>query len=217
MQCSPRKLREDTIFCFVVREDILRISLSTIISLLAASFMLTACVDPILSTPDNVNNTYKLSAKPPVGYGRIYVVPAEGKNYSENSYVITGRVFVSKAGGKQAFVGSVSEDHFVAFDTTPGDILIRTECPQYTPSEDTFHIADGETLVLKPVNHLDAVAFAGGSFGLVGVLTASAVNSTFDTGSAYGVLDTKSLPQKLMGKDLTLISHDAKKYVKQGD
>jgi len=209
-----RKLREVTSWA---GEDILRVSLSTIVSLSAVSFMLLACVDPILSAPDNINNTYKNSVKSPVGYGRIYVIPAEGKNYSENSYEITGRVFVSKGGGKEAFVGSVSEEHFVAFDTTPGDILVRTECPQYTASEDTFHIADGETLILKPVNHLDAVAFTSGAFGIVGALTASAINSTFDTGSAYGVLDSKSLPQKLMGKDLTLISKDAKKYVKQGD
>lgn len=191
-------------------------------------FVLAGCADqPRLEPPNPVETYYQNMPPPPVGFSRVYILPA-----MDDKAEVLGEIYVGPSEDEKAQAFSLRKNQFAVFDVKPGPLFV-----DYEPYEDyyfdeakMFTVASQQTLVLRPISHFSGNVFfplngSGGGNGdglaiIVGIdlamVPVSGVLHLFTTREPeFEVLDPKSALQEIRARKLSVILPDAPPSLRQ--
>lgn len=127
--------------------------LLTKLSCLFLAMLVSACGIPANMTTQDVTLEayYKNTPEPPVGYGRIYILPSEFKNFLTGDNTIVSLYHISNDDSTGPRLAVIDTKHFVAFDVKSGPIKLTLKGNDDIAFcwAETVNITSGSSVVIQ--------------------------------------------------------------------
>jgi hypothetical protein len=156
------------------------------ITFISICILLIGCAAnrPSESAASTVEEYYQNNQTPPVGYSRVYVLPAF-LSALLGDFDVPCEISIGKSDADVRPIAKIEKTQFVAFDIPEGSYFIKIvpSHGNYTTPTQTFNFVSSKTTVLKPLIHENNGALMLGSVGAAaGVLVGAGIDEAAHAG-----------------------------------